>query len=365
MAWTDTDARVPVNDLSRAEDLDELADRARDVILSGRYLDGNEVRGLEGDLTAHGLGHAVAVGNGTDALELALRAVGCVAGDSILTAANAGFYASTAILRIGAFPTYIDVDPTTAAISPSTVLSMRGLPAAVVVTHLYGLLADIEPIAEWCHAQDIPLVEDCAQALGARRGGKLAGTFGDAAACSFYPTKNLGALGDGGAVLSVNPEIAQRARSLRQYGWDERNVVTQHGGRNSRLDELQAAFLRHRLPRLDGLNTTRRGILARYAEALPEMAGRLLWRPDESCTGHLAIVVTRDRDRFRRTLGAGGIDTAIHYPVPDHRQPLWRGTFPPLPETEALCEHVVTLPCFPGMTEDEIGRVCAALGRTR
>jgi aminotransferase EvaB len=217
---------------------------------------------------------------------------------------------------------FADVDATTLGLSSSTVERMLDADVrAVVVTHLYGLPADAEGIVALCRERQIAVVEDCAQAPGARRDGRGAGAFGDAAAFSFYPTRNLAAFGDGGAVATGRDDVAERVRLLRQYGWDSKYHVTIDGGRTSRLDELQAALLKIRLPRLDEWNVQRRRIVARCASALSAHAGRFVASDREDYVAHLAVAIFENRDRARARFDDAGIGTDVHYPIADHEQP--------------------------------------------
>ena len=209
----------------------------------------------------------------------------------------------------------------------------------------------------------VALVEDCAQAHGARRDGRLAGAWGDIGCFSFYPTKNLGALGDGGAIVTGDDALATAVRELRQYGWTGKYAASRPRGRNSRLDEIQAAVLRLKLPHLDGWNERRRSIVQRYRAAadgsvvIPDADGA-------DHVAHLCVVRSPEREALRAHLAAGGIATDIHYPVPDHRQVALRALLPPdiaLPQTEKAVSEIVTLPCFPDMTDEEIGCVCESL----
>ena len=326
---------------------------------------GREQRALEEELAAHtGVAHAIGVANGTDALELAMLGVGCAPGDDVLTAANAAMYATTAALHAGLRPRYADVDAETLCLTRETVAAaLTAQTRAVVVTHLYGRLADVEAIAALCRDRDVALIEDCAQAAGAERNGRRAGSFGSAATFSFYPTKNLGALGDAGAVVTDREEVAARVRRLGQYGWDQKYRVVDRGGGNSRIDELQAAVLRVRLPRLAAWNARRRAIVARYTSALPADAGRFVASAGEDYVGHLAVFLSADRDAHREALQRAGIATDVHYPTPDHRQPLWDGALDAvsLPVTEAAAKQVLTVPCFPDLADAEIDRICEAL----
>jgi aminotransferase EvaB len=311
-----------------------------------------------------GIEHAVGVASGTDALVLALLAVGCERGSEVLTAANAGGYASVAAAEIGADVAYADVAGDTLLMTAATVAAaLRPATRAVVVTHLYGNVAPVDQIADLCRSRGVALVEDCAQALGARLSGRSVGTFGDVAAISFYPTKNLGAAGDGGAVVSADAGAADAVRSLRQYGWGEKYHIVRPHGRNSRLDEIQAALVRVGLGRLDELTTRRREIIGRYAAALPNSVGRMISGVTPSHVAHLAVIRVKGRDNVRRHLRLAGIATDIHYPKPDHFQPGLTGTARAisLPETEQAAQEVLTVPCFPEMTDAEVDRVCAAL----
>lgn len=332
------------------------------------YVMGAELQAFEAEFAAYcGVDHAVGVANGTDALELALRAVGVQAGDRVVTVANAGFYSSTAIHAIGARPVYLDVDEATLTLDPAALaraLAAPGpKPAAVVVTHLYGQLADMPTLAPLCQAGGVPLVEDVAQAHGALHAGRRAGAWGQAACFSFYPTKNLGALGDGGAVLTPDAALAERLRRLRQYGWSHKYTVALPGGRNSRLDELQAAVLRAKLPWLDAHNAARRQIATRYQAAFVDLPVRGPARLGEDQVAHLYVLRTPRRDALRDFLRTRGVATEVHYPVPDHRQPAHPAPecLGPLPVTEAACATALTLPCFPGLEDAEVDRVIAAV----
>jgi dTDP-4-amino-4,6-dideoxygalactose transaminase len=360
---------IPLNDLRRAYQarrglIDEAVAR---VLASGWYSLGTEVEAFEGEFADYvGVTHAIGVASGTDALELCLVALGCCQGDEVITAANAGGFTSVAARKIGAEPRYADVCEETLMLTAETIAAGIGdRTRAVVVTHLYGRLAEIEPIASLCRSRGLVLIEDCAQAVGATQGGRRAGSFGDAAAFSFYPTKNLGAAGDGGMVVCRSPVVAEAVRSLRQYGWSARYHVDRPGGRNSRLDELQAAILRARLPFVDGDNERRRQILALYGEALDARWGRLMGSMGPDDAAHLAVILTADRERAIADLERSGVSTSIHFPIPDHRQPHLAGGAPaaPLPITEYACAHVLTIPLFPELHEDEVARICETLSR--
>jgi dTDP-4-amino-4,6-dideoxygalactose transaminase len=355
--------RVPFNDLGRAvrdqrEALDEAIGRVLD---SGWFVLGPEGRAFEQELAAWlGADHAVGVASGTDALELALRALGVGPGDEVVTQANTCVPTVAAIERTGARPVLCDVHADSAMLDPSSLAAAVGpRTRAVVPVHLYGACADLDAIAEL----GLPIVEDCAQAHGSRLGGRTAGTIGTLGAFSFYPTKNLGALGDGGAVVTADEGLAERLRLLRQYGQADRyrHVAS---GVNSRLDELQAAVLRARLERLAAANARRAAIAARYDAALEGTPVRPLARPAAvEHAFHLYVVRVPDRERFREALARQGVDTLVHYPEPIHGHPPYRelGDGPvPLRNAEALAREVVSLPLFPELTDGEVERVAEA-----
>jgi aminotransferase EvaB len=360
-----------INDLSRHvgpmnDDLVAVIDK---VVRRGWFVLGENVRAFESAFAAYcGTAHCVTVGNGTDALELALRALNLGPGHRVATVANAGMYGSTAIIAAGARPVFVDVAADTMLMDLGQLRSLlaSGSVDAVIATHLYGAMLDMPVVAAMSRERGVPLIEDCAQAHGARWHGKGAGTFGDAGCFSFYPTKNLGALGDGGAVVTPTSDVADRVRALRQYGWTTKYVSSIAGGRNSRLDELQAALLLAMLPRLDGWNRRRREIAAMYSAGIehpriacpaPRPAG------DESCVGHLYVVRAAHREALQAHLAAHGMPYDVHYPVPDHRQPALQAEFSgcALPVTEALSTEVLSLPCFPEMTDTEVVDVIACV----
>ena len=320
------------------------------VLDRGWYILGPEVEAFENEFADYcGVEHCVGVGNGTDALELALRALDLPAGSRVLTVANAGGYSSTAILAAGLTPVYADVDGITMTMQPVAAADVR----AVIATHLYGRMAAMPAIL--AAADGVPVIEDCAQAHGALLGGCKAGTWGTIGCFSFYPTKNLGALGDGGAVVTRDAAVASRVKELRQYGWRTKYRTETAGGRNSRLDEIQAAILRAKLPHLDTWNARRRMIALQYNECL--RSSSLSTPPvDESYVAHLYVVRSDDRERLRKALTSADIATDVHYPLPDYKQS-WMPAADPLPVTEECCRTVLTLPCFPELTKQEVARI--------
>jgi dTDP-4-amino-4,6-dideoxygalactose transaminase len=344
----------------------ELRATVARVLESGRYVFGEEVDAFEREFAAFcGAEFAVGVASGTDAIAIALQAVGVAPGDEVITAANTCVPTIAGIEGAGAVPVLADVDPDTFTLDPARLeeaLSERT--KAVVPVHLYGQCADLDRIVEIAARRGLSVVEDCAQAHGAEYAGRRAGSFGDAAAFSFYPTKNLGAIGDGGAVVTSDPGVAQQARLLRNYGERKRfeHVLR---GRNSRLDALQAAILRAKLPFLEPWNERRREIAARYTDAL---ARSDVLAPVEG-TGrqhvyHLYVVRAPDRERFRSELAQRGIETAVHYPIPVHRQPAYPDLEPggrSLAVSERLATSIVSLPLYPELSDHEVEEVAESL----
>jgi dTDP-4-amino-4,6-dideoxygalactose transaminase len=361
---------VPMNDLARSARAmrGELDDAVARVLDSGYFVLGPENAALEEELAEYvGVAGSVLVGNGTDALQLALAAVGVSHGDTVLTVANAGGYTSTAARALDARPLYVDIEQRDLLMSVRTLeaalASTDTVPSALVVTHLFGAAVDVAPMVELAHARGIAVIEDCAQALGTTIHGRKVGSFGDIATTSFYPTKNLGAIGDAGALFGSDVDLLARARQLRQYGWESKYRTTVPGGMNSRMDELQAAIVRVKLPHLDSWNARRRAIHSQYEAAAATGAARFVTHAVEGFAGHLAVIEVADREQARATLREAGVSTDVHYPVPDHRQPLVATMAADhLPVTDRAADRILSVPLFPELRPDEIGRVEAALG---
>ena len=359
---------VPLNDLGRGahEQVNDLMTCISEVVKTGNFVLGEQVKKFEAELAEYvKVPFASGVANGTDALEIALRAIGARQSDIILATANAGGYARTAAERIGCATDYIDTEEYSALISIDSLkqyLKTGKSPAAVVVTHLYGNMADTRAITEICKNYGVAVVEDCAQSIGASLAGEMSGSIGKVSTFSFFPTKNLGALGDGGAVLTSDIEVAERVKSLRQYGWSSKYHVDSTGGFNSRLDEIQASVLSYRLKNLEADNSRRRRILSEYATAMSgkDVAG--IWSLDTSSVGHLAVVRVGNRESFQRHFRNLSIETGIHYPILDTDQKAWSilDSYD-LINSKKLQQEIVTIPCFPTMTEEEISRVVSAL----
>ena len=363
-------SQIPLNSLLRhispmQDALSTVADR---VVRSGYYVLGPHVHAFESEFAAYcGVDHCVGVANGTDALELSLRGVGVTRGDRVAVIANAAMYSTSAVVAIGAVPVFVDIgDDSTMDPAALRLATEQEDVRAIVLTHLYGRLADVDSIVEIAKLAGAALVEDCAQAHGARHAdGRVAGSFGDVASFSFYPTKNLGALGDGGAVVTGNADIAARVRQLRQYGWGAKYQNEIGGGRNSRLDEMQAAFLSMMLPHLDTWNARRREIANLYTNGIRNTAIAVPAIAHDDSVAHLYVVRCDERDRLRSHLEALGIGTDVHYPLPDYRQACFEGAYDSvhLPRTERDAQSVLSLPCFPELTDAEVDQVVDACNR--
>ncbi len=345
------------------EDKAAIAAAVERVVRSGWYVLGPEVEAFERAFADYiGTAHAVGVGNGTDAVSLALEAVGVGPGHRVALPAHTAVATAAAVMSIGAEPVWVDIDPATCVITAETLAAALdaapGPVKAAVAVHLYGGVADPVAIGALCRARGLKFVEDCAQAHGARWNGRRVGSFGDAAAFSFYPTKNLGALGDGGIVATSDARAAERVRLLRQYGWRER-YVSDEVGRNSRLDPIQAAILGVFLPRLDARNAQRRAIAAIYDAALAGIPGLALpcTAPEAEPVFHQYVIQTAARDGLAAFLRDNGIGTAIHYPVPVHRQPAYARFPAALPHTEAAARRILSLPIYPQLPPEAAKRV--------
>ncbi len=336
------------------------------VLDSSEFILGSETKNFESQFARYiQVNHCCCVANGTDAIELALRAIGLQSGDKIATVANASMYSCTGIIAIGGIPIFMDVDLKSNLVTLNEVVTAisRGV-KAVIVTHLYGqAIPEIKEIAEICRTAGVFLIEDCAQAHGAIVQNRKVGSFGDVGCFSFYPTKNLGGLGDGGAIVTNSSKIGKTLTQLRQYGWSEKYKVELAGGRNSRIDEIQASLLSTFLPYLNGWNDRRREIASQYTcnitnhhVILPPVRG-------SDYVAHLYVLRSKERNSLREFLKSVGIMSDIHYPIPDYCQPIFENRFSHLylPNTEQLAKEVLTLPCYPEMTQTDVDKVISAV----
>jgi len=360
------------NYLAHRADIDAAIRR---VLESGWYILGREVETFEQAFAAYvGSEHAIGVGSGTDALELALRACGIGAGDLVFTVSHTAAGTVAAIELAGATPVLVDIDPVTCTLDPNGLegaleavvggrLSVTGRPSAVIPVHLYGQPADMPAIMAVARRYGLYVVEDCCQSHGATVAGRMTGAWGDIAGFSFYPTKNLGALGDGGMIVTGDSELGARARVLRQYGWRQR-YISDIAGCNSRLDEIQAAILRVKLPFLDAENERRRALAARYSAALADTDIRLpTCRQGSRHVYHQYVVRSCDRDALRAHLRNRGIGALVHYPKALHQQPAYEGrvqTAGPLPQSERAAAEVLSLPMYPELANEQVAAVVEA-----
>jgi len=341
------------------------------VLDSGWYILGKEVESFEQEFAAWlGVHHAVGVANGTDAIELALRVAGVGCGDLVATVSHTAVATVAAIRRCGAVPLFVDIEFDCFCMDPASleqVLVTASNVKAVVVVHLYGQMADMPAILEIASKYDLLVIEDCAQAHGAALNGRKAGTWGDFGCFSFYPTKNLGALGDGGAVVTNDVSMADQLCALRQYGWDDTRL-SQFDGVNSRLDELQAAILRVRLQNLDSDNQKRRSIANVYYSGLAALDAVIT---PTLCIGHehvyhQFVVRVGNRDQVMQSLQQGGVATAIHYAQPAHLHPAYCvDRFMPvrLQNTEFMLSEILSLPMFPELSLDIAEKVTDTMQR--
>jgi dTDP-4-amino-4,6-dideoxygalactose transaminase len=336
------------------------------VLASGRYVLGPEVRAFEDEFSAYvGVSCGVGVGSGTEAIHLALAACGLRKGDEVITVAHTAVATVAAIELAGGVPVFVDIDPITYTLDAARLeQAVTDRTRAVIPVHLYGQPADLENIIAIAKRHRLRVIEDCAQAHGARYRGRRIGSFGDLACFSFYPTKNLGAIGDGGLVVTNDRELAEKVRLLREYGWAQRNVSGLPGW-NSRLDELQAAILRVKLATLDNQNERRRHLSQYYGNAL-QKADLVLPIPAEGTDHvyHLYVVRSRKRDRLLSFLQERGVGALVHYPLPVHLQPAYRGRIRVaggLEKTERAACEVLSLPMYPELTEAEAAQVVDAV----
>lgn len=352
----------------------EIDAAVKRVLESGWYILGQEVKSFEDEFASYiGIGNAIGVASGTDALEIALRACDVGAGDLVFTVSHTAVATVAAIERSGAVPVLIDIDPKTYTMDPGclekaiTYYKKNNTsypPKAIIPVHLYGHPADMGAVMDIAKRDQLIVIEDCAQAHGAKLDGKNVGTFGDLGTFSFYPTKNLGAFGDGGIVVCNDQGLAKKVHALREYGWKER-YVSAFAGLNSRLDELQAAILRVKLKKLDSDNARRREIARLYNEIF-ESTNLILPSEDKNAMHvyHLYVVQTDEREDLQKYLRDHGVGTAIHYPVPIHLQPAYEKILiglEGLENTESVCGRILSLPIYPQMSNEQVEKVCTCI----
>ena len=343
----------------------EIDAAIQEALIAGQYILGPMEKKFEADFAAYcGLSYGIGVANGTDALHLALRAVGVSDGDEVITTSHTATATASAIRMTGATPVFIDTDDYFSLDIAHAKKALSSKTKAVVAVHLYGQSVDLRGWSAFCDANDLILVEDCAQAHGAIYGEKKVCTFGRVASFSFYPTKNLGAIGDGGAVVTSDPKVADRVKLLAQYGWRER-YVSEIEGYNSRLDELQAAILSVKLKYLDANNQKRNRIANRYYEGLEGLPIDLpKLRAGANHVYHQFVIRCEDRDSLRGFLLERGIHSMVHYPTPIHLQPGYASSCripQPLTRTEADAKQILSLPMYPELSDQSVDEVIHAV----
>ena len=359
--------KVPFNALKPAEDAADVKAAIDRVLASGWFVLGPEVDAFETEFAAASrVPHAVGVGTGTDAIALILRALDIGAGDEVITPPLSAAFSALAVMMAGARPVFADIDAERLTLDPrATEAAITSRTRAIMPVHLYGQAADMRPFEAIAARHSLAIVEDAAQAHLATADGRPVGTIGVAAATSFYPTKNLGAAGDGGAVLTRDAQLAARVKRLRNGGQTSRYQHDEFGV-NARLDELQAAILRARLKYLPAWTAKRRAIAARYRTALNSAHLNVPREFDAGHVYHLFPVLTDARDRFQAHMKEHGIETLIHYPIPIPRQPALKSASPAMcPVADRVCSQVVSLPMYPGLSDTAITAVAEAAATFR
>ena len=357
---------------------DEIGVAIRNVLNSGRYILGQEVESFEQEFASYiGASFGIGVASGTDAIEIALRSLDIGHRDLVFTVSHTAVATITAFERCGATPVLVDIEDSTFTMDPShldhtiksiknNTLSTKGQPKVIIPVHLYGHPVEMAAIMDIANKYDLYVIEDCAQAHGAEISDRNVGSFGQMAAFSFYPTKNLGAIGDGGIVVTSDGELQQKLLSLRQYGWEER-YISSTPGINSRLDEIQAAILRVKLRYLEESNKRRIHIAKMYGRLLENTFFQLPRRVGENTRHvyHQYVIRAKNRDEVRAYLQANGVGSAIHYPVPIHLQPAYHGhisiSLDRLLRTERVCREILSLPMYPELRDEQIHRICDIL----
>ncbi len=357
---------------------EEIDQSIQTVLEKGRYILGTEVEAFEKEFAEYiGVPFGVGVASGTDAIEIALRSLGIGTGDLVFTVSHTAGATVAAICRCGAVPVFVDIDSNTCTMDPNHLeqilvsitdgkFPLSGIPKAIVAVHLYGQPADMNAILDIAQKFGLYVVEDCAQAHGAQISGKRVGSFGHMGAFSFYPTKNLGAIGDGGMVTTEDSRLWEKLKSLREYGWKQRYISETDSGINSRLDEIQAAVLRVKLRILEKNNLRRIEIAEKYHQALEKQNSVHI--PLTQGKGfrhvyHLYVIQSAFRDRIARFFEKNAVGTGIHYPVPVHLQPAFCNlkSVTMLPRTEKVCNEILSIPIYPELSDDQTDRICHLL----
>jgi len=353
---------VPFGDLAKSNI--HYSKVIEEIFTSGTFVGGKYVEELESSLADYlDVDHVVSVASGTDALLLALLSLDLPENSSVWVVDNAGGYGSVAALNAGLIPIFKDASTINFQIDIENFDNPSELPSAVIVTHLYGITADIGEIVTWGRNNGVKIVEDCAQAIGASLNGKKLGTFGDVACFSFYPTKNLGGVGDGGAIATNNSKMAEVIRKRKQYGWSKRYFSEVSGGVNSRLDAINAGVLLAKLPMLDAANQRRREIYTKYSATDVNSTFFPKISIDSSFAAHLAVGQSNDPKKFINYFAQHGVEVARHYPFQDSVQPGLNHKSPKVINrvSSLLCKSVVSIPLYPELTDYQVSQVCNTL----
>jgi dTDP-4-amino-4,6-dideoxygalactose transaminase len=362
---------VPINDLKRISNTkkDSFKDAVAAIVEGGIYLNHMNTQEFEKRLCSLlSTNDAIAVGSGTAALEIAFQSMDLPKGSRVALVANAGAYGSIALFRVGLTPIFIDVDQRDALIDLDRleIAVEKDSLSAILITHLYGNAVDMLRVIEIAKKKKLIVIEDCAQAIGGKSNSLPLGSFGDLSTFSFYPTKNLGAIGDAGAISGNNQVFLERARSLAKYGWAEKYNISIPGGTNSRMDEIQAAFINLGFDDLEADNNRRREITNLYVTAFKDLDLNIFTKASQDCVAHLFVIELPNsnlRDNLKTYLVKNGIGCDIHYPIPDHKQIGFADwvEVQTLAITESLSDRILSLPLFPSMTDEEVQEVISTV----
>ncbi|HHV04793.1 MAG TPA: DegT/DnrJ/EryC1/StrS family aminotransferase [Bacteroidales bacterium] len=364
-----SEPKIPVLDLKPEinEHLGEYMKAIEEVLKSAQFIMGPNVKAFEEEVAGYlGVKHAIGVNSGTDALVIALKALGIGEGDEVITTPFTFFATAESITAVGATPVFVDIDESTFNIDPSLIKqAMTKRTKAILPVHLYGQAADMDPIMELAATYGLKVIEDTAQAFGGDYKGRKLGTIGHVGCFSFFPSKTLGAFGDGGLIATDDDEVAEKARMLRVHG-SKKKYYNETVGYNSRLDEIQAAVLRVKLPRIDQANEARRMAAQRYNELLRDVSGIITPYEDERAKHvyhqYTIRVLNGKKDELQQYLADRGIGTMVYYPVPVHKLPIYKDHAPELPVAERLSGEVLSLPIWPDIAEEVQGEVAEGIG---
>lgn len=362
---------IHLNNLALDSDEKDLVKKELfDVVNSGQYLMGEKTKEFESCFSKYlGVDFVVSCANGTDALYLAIASLNLNKGAQIVMTANCGMYSASVAIRLGLVPLFVDIELENGQIDVDQFHKcLSSETKAVVITHLYGIANNMHEIKNVCMDNNILLIEDVSQACGGEFAGSKLGSFGDVATFSFYPTKNLGAIGDAGAVVTSNYDLNSKLQKLKQYGWGERYYSELSGGINSRIDEIQAGVLTIRLRSLDQINQIRYNNFSRYLKSLTSSNICFVGSGNERYenVAHLAVLRSQNRNELNEIFRKSGIQTAIHYPIPDHKQQSLIGNFKifnSLEQTELFSNQILSIPCHPDLTNDNLNYICEVLSK--